>query len=64
MNQIFQMRFYGALQTKGLQSYEPLKFTKAKDGPNASLDHSDLAKRDQAILIIFDCKLGRHITLL
>ena len=43
MNQIFQMRYYEALQIKGLQSYKPSNFTKTKDGPPASLDQSDFS---------------------
>ena len=30
------MRYYGALQIKGLQSYKPSKFTKIGDGSRAS----------------------------
>ena len=35
-NQIFQMWYYEALQTKGLQSYKPSKFGKTGDGTRAA----------------------------
>ena len=43
MNQIFQMRYYEALQIKGLQSYKLSKLGKNGDGPRASIEHSDFS---------------------
>ena len=51
------MSYYGALQIKGLQSYKPSKFTKNRDGPGPQSSIAILAESDQAILMIFDCKL-------
>ena len=43
MNQIFQMKYYEALQIKGMQSYKPSKFAKNEDRPRASIEHSDFS---------------------
>ena len=43
INQIFQMRYYGALQTNQLQSYKPSKLDKTRDGPQASLEHDNFS---------------------
>ena len=43
MNKIFQMRYYRALQIKGLQSCKPSKFAKNGDGPRASIEHNDFS---------------------
>ena len=45
MYKVFQMRYYEALQTKGLQIYKPSKFTKTEDRPRprASLEHSNFS---------------------
>ena len=49
------MRYYGALQIKGLQSYMPSNFAKTKDAARDSI--AILAERDQGILINFDREL-------
>ena len=41
--QVVQMRYSGALQIKGMQSYKPSKFIRTWDGPLASLEHSDFS---------------------
>ena len=56
------MRYYEALQTKGLQSYKPSKFAKTGDGhrwmdPGPPSNIVILAESYQAILMIFDHKL-------
>ena len=51
------MRYYGALQIKGLQSYKPSNFAKNRDGPAPQSSIASLAESDQAILMIFDRKL-------
>ena len=52
------------MQTKGLQSYKPTKFTKIEDGPRASSSIAILAESDQVTLKIVDCQLRKPVTLL
>ena len=52
MNQIFWMKYYEALQTKGLQSYKPSKFTKIGDGPRASSSRAIVPESDLTPLLM------------
>ena len=61
MNQIFQMRYYGAFQTKELQIYKPSKFAKTGDGPQASLENRGHPQRISDFLGYFLTYLPTHI---